>query len=140
MEYDPVILKEAQTARLFELVDNVIKSSLPYALKSHNLVVNEVSPALSVKVDKNILSVLISRLLETVMAHSTNSYIRISAKAYSDVMIVHVRDFNIVNRSIATYNLHELDPLVKKIRGFVGVTSHRHGESTVALSFLNIRQ
>lgn len=138
MEYSPLVLKQTQASYLSEMVDDVIKSCAPLALDSHHFIVNEVPKNLLVKTDNRIIVGLFNGLLQSVINHSKNSYIRISAKVYTDILILHVRDYNIMGLSSGVYQLQHLDPLVKKVRGFLGVTSHRQGESTVALSFLNL--
>lgn len=134
------VISEKNSPTLYDLVEDIIKSSLPIALRNHNLIVNEIPEYLPVKTDRNILSSIIYGVVNSVMMHSKNSYIRITAKVYSDIVLVHVKDFNVMLTQGQYYGLQNLHALAKRIGGFIGITSYRHHETTIAFSFPNLEK
>lgn len=130
---------EQRSTSLYDLIDGLIRFTLPVALRNHNLIVNEVSPQLTIKSDKKSLTSVIGEILSTILNHSKSSYMRISAKRYHDVIVVHVRDFNILNSEQLPFELKHLQELTRKIGGYVGITSQRQYETTVAFSFPDVK-
>jgi hypothetical protein len=129
------VAREPKSVSLYDLIDNTIRSSLPFALRSHNLILNEISSGFSVHCDKQTLSEIIRQVLNAIMEFSKSSYIRISAKRYHEIVLIHFKDFNILNKTQVPYKLQPIQPLASSIDGYVGVTSHRQYETTIALSF-----
>jgi hypothetical protein len=129
------VAREPKSVSLYDLIDNTIRSSLPFALRSHNLILNEISSGFSVHCDKQTLSEIIRQVLNAIMEFSKSSYIRISAKRYHEIVLIHFKDFNILNKSQAPYKLQPIQALASTIDGYVGVTSFRQYETTIALSF-----
>jgi hypothetical protein len=129
------VAREPKSVSLYDLIDNTIRSSLPFALRSHNLILNEISSGFSVHCDKQALSEVIRQVLNAIMEFSKSSYIRISAKRYHEIVLIHFKDFNILSKTQAPYKLQSIQPLASSIDGYVGVTSFRQYETTIALSF-----
>jgi hypothetical protein len=129
------VAREPKSVSLFDLIDNTIRSSLPFALRSHNLILNEISSGFSVHCDKQTLSEIIRQVLNAIMEFSKSSYIRISAKRYHEIVLIHFKDFNILNKTQVPYKLQPIQQLASSIEGYVGVTSYRQYETTIALSF-----
>jgi hypothetical protein len=129
------VARDPKSVSLYDLIDNTIRSSLPFALRSHNLILNEISSGFSVHCDKQTLSEIIRQVLNSIMEFSKSSYIRISAKRYHEIVLIHFKDFNILNKTQAPYKLQPIQPLASVIDGHVGVTSFRQYETTIALSF-----
>jgi hypothetical protein len=129
------VAREPKSVSLYDLIDNTIRSSLPFALRSHNLILNEISSNFSVHCDKQTLSEVIRQVLNAIMEFSKSSYIRISAKRYHEIVLIHFKDFNILSKTQAPYKLQPIQPLASSIDGYVGVTSFRQYETTIALSF-----
>jgi hypothetical protein len=130
-------LADIHTSALYEIVDEVARSSTPLALNTQNLIINEVPEELKVKTDPYLISDIIGGILQILLTHSTKGYIRISAKNYTDIILVHIREFNVINNWQGGL-FFSLQPLVKKIRGFLGVTSYRKNETTIAFTFPNL--
>jgi hypothetical protein len=129
------VAREPKSVSLYDLIDNTIRSSLPFALRSHNLILNEISSGFTVNCDKQTLSEVIRQVLNAIMEFSKSSYIRISAKRYHEIVLIHFKDFNILSKTQAPYKLQPIQPLASSIDGYVGVTSFRQYETTIALSF-----
>lgn len=129
------VAKEQCSVPLYDLIDNTIRSSLPFALRNHNLILNEISSAFMVHCEKQTLTNIVREILSAITEFSKSSYIRISAKRYHEVVLVHFKDFNILSKTQAPYKLQPVQKMAAEIDGYVGITSHRQYETTIALSF-----
>lgn len=129
------VAREQRSVSLFDLIDNIVRSSLPFALRNHNLILNEISSGFNVHCDKDSLTGIVRGVLDAIMEFSKSSYIRISARRYHEIVLIHFKDFNILNKTQAPYNLQPVQELASKIDGYIGITSFRQYESTIALSF-----
>lgn len=127
---DPIILHK--------LVDQLMQSLLPRAIQQRNLIVNDVQHEMLVSADKNMLASVLGSLLYDTVAHASNNCIRITAKSYGRITLIHVRNSeNRDDRSIVS-NLHQIQPLAEKLGGCVSVTNNRINGTTVAFTFLNL--
>jgi hypothetical protein len=129
------VAREQCSVSLYDLIDNTIRSSIPFALRNHNLILNEISAGFMVHCEKQTLADIIRELMNAITEFSKSSYIRISAKRYHEIVLVHFKDFNILNKTQAPYKLQPVQKLASGIEGYVGITSYRHYETTIALSF-----
>jgi hypothetical protein len=129
------VAREQRSISLYDLIDNTIRSSLPFALQNHNLILNEISSGFMVHCEKQSLTEIIREVLNAIMELSKSSYIRISAKRYHEIVLVHFKDFNILNKNQPAYKLQPVQQLASEIEGYVGITSYRQYETTIALSF-----
>jgi hypothetical protein len=131
------VAREQRSISLYDLIDNTIRSSLPFTLRNHNLILNEISSGFMVHCEKQSLAAVIKEVLNAIMEFSKSSYIRISAKRYHEIVLVHFKDFNILNKSQPPYKLQPVQQLASEIEGYVGITSYRQYETTIALSFVD---
>jgi nitrate/nitrite-specific signal transduction histidine kinase len=120
------------------MINQLSVSTLPTAIRRENVVVNDIPAALYVHTDAHKLAAVIGSLLNTVIGHSKNSYIRVSAKSYGDVTLVHIKDNGRLNSPAFAGSLIEIQQLAERIGGSVSVTSYRNDVTTVALSFVNL--
>jgi hypothetical protein len=137
MEPGFAVVPRIRTPLLFDIVDELIRATAPAARQAHTLLFNEIPIDLEIKTDKSLLSSILREVLNMLFSQTSNGYVRISAKTYSDIMLIHVREFNAVG-NWKNASFYSLQPMVKRIRGFLGVTSYRQYETTIALSFPNL--
>jgi hypothetical protein len=120
------------------MINQLSVSTLPTAIRRENVVVNDIPAAMYVHTDAHKLAAVIGGLLNTVIGHSSNSYIRVSAKSYGHVMLVHIKDNGRLNSPGFAGSLADIQKLAERIGGSVSVTSYRNDVTTVALSFVNL--
>lgn len=125
---------------LFEMVEKLVKISSFAATKNHSHIINDVPDSLAIKADPVVLASIIGNLLNTVVSHAKDSCIRISAKIYHDIILIHIKDSNSFNSYAVNAGLQMVQPMAEKIGGFLEITSQRHKETTIAFSFLNLRE
>ncbi|NCT73081.1 MAG: HAMP domain-containing histidine kinase [Chitinophagaceae bacterium] len=78
---------------------------------------------------------LLGKLLQVVLEHAQGGCVSISAKMYSDVVLVHVRDNNSPDYGAIDEGLQRWKPAARELGGFLDVTSQRKKQTTVAFSF-----
>ena len=126
-----------QQPGLSELVDTLVGSSSQLANKNRAQITNEISKGLKLTTNIEIVSSILGRLVQLLLTRSKESNIRISAKIFSNVVVMHIKDCNSASTCIAASGLQDLQPLVEKINGYVAITSYRNQQTTIAFSFPN---
>ena len=123
---------------LQQLVGCLMTSFLPVANRNNNHFENDIPDDVYIDTDMEMVASVLSGLIGSVVKHAKDSCIRLSAKIYGHVIIVHVKDHNSLNYQPVENKLKHLTPFAEKIGGAVGVTSQRHNVATFAFSFPNV--
>ena len=124
---------------LHHLVNRLTESLTPAARRNKNLILNNVQENLCPEINENMVASVLSRLMNLVILHSENSCIRVSAKTFGNVVLIHVKDDGCLNYDSISLNLAEIQAQAEKIGGFVGFTSYRNKLTTIAFSFMNVK-
>lgn len=132
----PAAMQENLT--LQQLAARLVQSFLPVATRNKNHFINDIPDDLFIGADPELVASILSGLLGTVTKNAHESCIRISARVYGNVVLVHVKDYNNLNYLPSENGLQQLQPLAEKIGGSVGVTSQRQNVTTFAFSFPNM--
>jgi hypothetical protein len=125
------------SASLHHLVENITSSHSPAAQKNRSFFINDVPEGIEVTPDEDLLASVLSGLMNIVINHTQNSCIRITAKSYGNVVLLHVKDDGCVNYDSISQNLSRMQSMAEKLGGYVGFTSYRNKLTTIAFSFLN---
>jgi hypothetical protein len=125
-------------ANLRQLTDDLIDSLVSAAMDNDSYFVNEIPDELDIDTDPQLVASVLGGMLSTVAQHAKSSCIRISAKIYHDVILVHVKDCNNSQNYDIYHSLQELKPLAEKIGGIIDVNSLRLKVTTVVFSFPNL--
>ncbi|HVZ55922.1 MAG TPA: hypothetical protein VG870_04635 [Chitinophagaceae bacterium] len=133
----PQPAKEAE-ATLRKLVDRVLSGYQSIIALHGCSLVNEIPDGFTVMADRNLLSALLEELVEVVVRCSRNTIIRITAKAYHDVILLHVKESDTENSYALLAGLQRIQPLAEQLGGFLDLTSARLRSSTIAFSFPNL--
>lgn len=129
--------KVASKRTLQELVDRLVTGELAAALQKESFIVNEVPGELVIATDENMLTGVLKGLLHTVVSNARNSCIRVAAKVYGDIVLVHVRDTRRANSKTIMEQLGEIQSLAEKVGGCVTVCNQQEEAITLAFSFFN---
>ncbi|MEI9943544.1 MAG: hypothetical protein WDN26_04925 [Chitinophagaceae bacterium] len=126
------------TITLHELVEQLTVNKLPAAIHRQNIIMNNVHPALEIFADEQQVAMVLGNLLNTIISYTSNSCIRISAKTFGNVTILHLREHSRLNNPQFISSLSDIQEMAEEIGGSVNVTSYRNEMTTVAMSFMNI--
>jgi hypothetical protein len=123
---------------LRRLADRLMHSFHAIAGRNKSYFVNDIPDQLYIDTNSEIIASILSGLLAAVVNNAKESCIRISAKIYGNVILVHVKDYNSINYYPVENGLQELQSLAEQVGGCVSVTSQRHNIATFAFSFPNL--
>jgi hypothetical protein len=119
------------------MVNRISTSSLPAAIRKHSFIVNDIPADISVSTDENMLATVFGSLLNTVITHTENCCIRISAKLYGKVVLVNLREIHQANGQAFRGSLRQIQQLAEKIGGAVSISRGQTKETTILFSFAN---
>ena len=122
---------------LQHIVQSLVLNYQNVAVTQNSFFVNEVPPTLCISADKGLVTTLLGNLFSLVANYCKDTCIKISAKAYHDVIVMHIKDTSTFNNYVLTSHLQNLQIGADKIGGFVEITSQRKKETTIAFSFIN---
>jgi hypothetical protein len=118
------------------LVDELVKNSLPVAVRNQSLIVNNIPDRFMVSVDQNIVSKVVNGLLQAVINNARNSCIYVSAKMIYDNMVeVFVKDNNSYHTYAIACGLQEVAPVAEKMGGRLHIMNQRQKITTISFTF-----
>lgn len=121
---------------LQNLIDKLIKSLLPLAVRNNCFIVNDVSPGLTINGEENAVISVLDGLLLSVINNARETCIRISAQEmYGKMIIVSVKDSNSFNTYAVACSLQDVVPLAEKIGGRLDISSQTQKITTIAFRF-----
>ncbi|MBL7762693.1 MAG: HAMP domain-containing histidine kinase [Chitinophagaceae bacterium] len=132
--------EEIKGDTLKQLVKKLVATYQPIAVNQNSFFINEVPEHLLLHADKQVLSTLLGSLLYLTARCGKNTCIKISAKRYHDVLLLHVVDTCTENSYSILTELQHLKILAEKIGGFLDITSRRNKQTTISFSFMNRKE
>jgi signal transduction histidine kinase len=123
---------------LHAIVNQVMNEYLPDAHHHRNSVQNDITCELPISADEEMLTSVLSGMFHAVVSQARNSSIRVMAKTYNDIVLVHVKDSNTCNSYAVASGLARFRAMAEKMGGYLDITSQRSKETTVAFSFPNL--
>lgn len=128
----------AQFPRLDEIMQDCIQRFLKLGILKSPQVNNDIPEDLRVYNNAQLVGRVLHNLLQSVLLNSQQHQIRITAKSYSDVVLIHLRDADGLDDDLVRPAILEMQSCVEELGGFLDITSHRGTESTIAFSFPNL--
>ena len=122
---------------LRELINILLISYQPVAEEQKSTFINEIPEDLPVLARKEILTSLLSSLFYIIARCSRETRIRINAKCFHDVMVLHIKDSSSNDSYRILSEFEHLRIFAQQIAGSLEITSQRNKETTIAFSFVN---
>jgi hypothetical protein len=123
---------------LRELAGSLADTFSRVATRNKNFFLNDIPEDLCIDTDSELVATVMSGLMYAVVRNAKESCIRLSAKTYGNVVLVHVKDCNNSDYCQVETGLKQLMPVAEKMGGCVSVTSQRHKVATFAFTFPNL--
>jgi glucose-6-phosphate-specific signal transduction histidine kinase len=131
-------LKSTQSQVALHLMINQLSvSAIPTATRNQSMIVNDIPAELQINADQHTLAAVIGRLLNVIVSHTQNCAIHVSAKPYTNVMLLHLKGQTKMNSPAFALSLNEIQELASHIGGTIGITSYRNEVTTIAFSFIH---
>lgn len=105
------------------------------AIQREVLLINDIPEDICIDANKEMLASVLKELIAVVIEPAENSCIQITAKVYTNVILLHLKDHNSIH-SLAIER--KLESLAERMGGVVTVSSLRKKLATVAFSFPNL--
>jgi anaerobic glycerol-3-phosphate dehydrogenase len=119
------------------MVSRISASSLTSASRKNSFIINDVPADLQAHTDENMLAAVLGSLLNTVITHTENCCIRISAKLYGRVVLLQLKETHQFHSHALAVNLKQVQQLAEKIGGTISVSNNCREASTIVFSFVN---
>lgn len=117
------------------IADRLVTSFLPEAVSNQNFFINDIPGHLQFRSDSQVAVSVLGGLLSAIATYAKNSCIRLTARLYGNVILIHVKNSNGFNSSIIQGRLQQLQVLAGKTKGAVGFTSHQDTVTSVTFGF-----
>lgn len=117
------------------IADRLVTSFLPEAVSNQNFFINDIPGHLQFRNDSQVAVSVLGGLLSAIATYAKNSCIRLTARLYGNVILIHVKNSNGFNSSIIQGRLQQLQILAGKTKGAVGFTSHQDTVTSVTFGF-----
>src|SRR5437667_10430078 len=104
---------------LSHLIDQLMTSLSLQATEKKSVIVNDVGDDMFIHTDKNILASILSDLLTITIKHTENNCIRVSAKFYGNIILMHVKNNDKSKDSVFVQSLRQVQPLAEKLGGCI---------------------
>jgi len=133
---EPLIASAPQTIN--QLIKLLAANALPSALRNKSFIVNDVPAEFNIVADENMLATVLSRLLYSLVNHSENSCIRITANEYDDIIFVHMKSTRGFDNNSIDSDLQQAQSYAKKMNGNIGLSREEGKVTGISFSFPNM--
>jgi K+-sensing histidine kinase KdpD len=133
----PAALNTAAANFLHNIVGLIASSMEHAANENKSFILNDVPEDIIVETNEQLLASILSNLLNEVIMHTSNGCIRITAKLFNNVVLLHVKNDGSLNYDSVSQKMTRMQAQAEKLGGFVGFTSYRNKLTTIAFSFMN---
>lgn len=123
---------------LERLVNALINVKLETVVRKQSFFINEVQGNVPLNADRHVVTNVLECLIQNVLNETQSSCIRISAKEYSQVLLIHIYDNHETDYGTKNVVSDKVRVEANKIGGFVGVTRHQKNQTVIAFSFPNV--
>ncbi|MGH2553266.1 MAG: hypothetical protein ACRDEB_06090, partial [Chitinophagaceae bacterium] len=123
-----------------ELVDRLLIKLLPQTVQHRSFIVNDVEPGTLLNTDENMLTSVLSNLLNTTISHTQSNCIHVSAKFFGNIALIHLRDNDGGHDQAISDSLYQVEPLAEKLGGCITISNNKANGTTVAFSIFNQQQ
>jgi|SRR5688572_10970710 len=123
---------------LHHLVDRLIPSFLPAALRNHNFFINDIPLDLPVEHNKEWVASIISGMIATAVSNTRDNCIRFSAKKYGYVLVLEIQESGRVNNFPINADLQQIQGMAEKIGGCLFINTQKEEKVIMSFSFPNL--
>ena len=125
------------TNSLHNIAGIIVSSLEQAAIRNKCFIVNDVPEDILIDADEHLLASVLGGLVDEVFRHTENGCIRITAKLYHNLVLVHIKNDGSLNYDSVSQKLTRIQKQAERLGGFVGFTSYRNKLTTIAFSFIN---
>ena len=141
MERQPTALWAQKEKEFFlnDVINDLVTQSSVYAARNGNIFSNNVQTDIRILTDTVKIRSILKRILELINTMTRKTHVHISAKTFTDLVLVHIKADGIQDVSLVFNELKQLVPDAELLSGFLGITTHEDKLITIAFTFLNVK-
>jgi hypothetical protein len=122
---------------LHQLVDRLITSFSPAALRNHIFFVNEIPVNLQVEHNNECVASVISGMITSVISDSKENCIRFTAKKFGHVLVLELAENGAAQHHLNA-DLQQMQHLAEKIGGCLFINTQSPNKTLLSFSFPNL--
>lgn len=122
---------------LHSIVTELIEGAAPVAIDNRNSVINEIPDGLKIEANQGMVASILSKLVNTIVRHTRNSGILISARVYGFVVLVQVKTSGSISPRLDD-EMQSTALKAKRNGGVIELMHHQENQASVAYCFLNV--
>lgn len=126
-----------QDPTLHNIVDDLINDAAALAIHNRNLVINNIPADLFLETNGTMISSVLDKLFQTVIRHTNNSVILISAKVYGMTVLVQVKSRGSINPALPE-DISRACIKAQNTGGIIEVLQYENTQASIAYCFLNV--
>lgn len=123
---------------LHHLVDRLITSFLPAAVRNHNFFINDIPAGLPVEYNNEWVASVISGMIATAVSNTKNNCLRLTAKKYGYVFVFDIKSACKTNNHTVNAELQQMQLLAEKIGGCLFINTQHEENAMMSFSFPNL--
>lgn len=127
--------EKIETNELHSLVDKLICSSLPIAIRKCCFFINEVSPLAKLEISDNIVALVLGNLLCDLIAYSENNCIRIGETETGTGIVVTIKNSDIGTNRAFTVSIETIQLIAERFGGNILITRHQSDGTLITINF-----
>lgn len=131
-------VKDMSLVPLKKVVNALINVKLESVVKKGSFFINEVQGNLPLNANPDVVIRVLDQLLQNVLNETGKGCIRISAKEYSQVLLIHIYDLHEAEYGAENIVSDLIRVEANKIGGYVGITRRQKNQTVIAFSFPNV--
>jgi hypothetical protein len=132
----PAQPKESKTS-LRQLVNQVMIGLVPQNLQQKRFIVNDVEKEMLVNNEKNILANVINLLLSTIIVHTNDNCIYVSANLSGNTIWLNIKTNDTHHDWTSANSLRKVQLMTEKIGGYVSIINNKISGPMLAFTFRN---
>jgi hypothetical protein len=137
MKYQSVPAACTRQPDLREIIAQLLKTMLPQTVNNKSVFINEIPSKLTLSTDLNLVSAVLDGMLSSVVKHTRETYVWLSARVYGHIVLVDIKKQGYLNTTIQQ-EVSSLHALAEKILGSVSLDSDRKEMTTLTFGFPNL--
>lgn len=122
--------------KISEMIAN-IALCIPAVSSGKAIIVNDVKPSFIVETEDTYLKAIVRRLLETVVLHSSGFPIKVWAKQFHNLTVLHFKYKDDRPEAELQKMVAHLEPFAERLGGCLYLTSHLPNDISIAFTFLS---
>ena len=119
------------------MVSRISATSLTAATKKNSFIINDVPVDLHATTDEHMLATIFGSLLNSIITHTEGCCIRVSARLFGRVVLMHMKETHRVHTPGFAGNIRQLQQLAEKIGGSISISTEQNEATTIVFSFIN---